>query len=46
MQNLSDNFDEEIIILDSAEVIIANNENEIKIEVIDLTSVISYGKKN
>src|SRR4051794_7567953 len=44
-ENLSDHSDEEITILDSAQVTIADNENEVEIEVIDLTSGTGGKKK-
>ncbi|GES76765.1 zinc finger BED domain-containing protein 1-like [Rhizophagus clarus] len=44
-ENLSDHFDEEITILDSAEVTIADDENEVEIEVVDLTSGTGRGRK-
>ena len=45
-ESLADNLsDEEITILDSAEVTIANGENEVEIEVVDLTSVTGRCKK-
>src|SRR4051812_1117518 len=43
--NLSDRSDEEITILDNAEVTIADDENEVEIEVIDLTSRTGRGRK-
>ena len=45
MENLSDEENQEITILDSAEVTIADGENEVEIEVIDLTAGTSRGRK-
>ncbi|PKC05692.1 hypothetical protein RhiirA5_378425, partial [Rhizophagus irregularis] len=43
-ENLSDHSDEEITILDNAEVTIADDENEVEIEVVDLTSGTGRGR--
>lgn len=43
-ENLSDHSDEEITILDNAEVTIADDENEVEIEVVDLTLGTGHGR--
>ncbi|CAB4399462.1 unnamed protein product [Rhizophagus irregularis] len=44
-ENLSDHSDKEITILDSTKVIIADDKNEVEIEVVDLTSGTGCSRK-